>query len=324
MCPNRRIAVLITILIFIAIASVLNAADPDNWFDVKAYREQLSGKDNAEHVISLNVDTIWIELRQRENTYWIYNYNPSTKFEVYVYSTVDLGGFSLGFAMNRRLAYIDTAYLSPIFSEFSHAGAFYANDRVFYDNDTVSYVLFGAVDTMLSHIDARDTFYLGTCEFSIREDMLNPWFEEPIPFWFDSAFIPPGGDFILVSWNGEALLPTVFNTDTLLVRMGGAVDDMEINRVPSMYELRQNYPNPFNPSTTIEFFVKTQSFVQLDIYNILGHKVRALVNEPLEPGWQTVQWDGLDDIGDRAASGIYFYQLKIGDYMESKKMILVK
>jgi uncharacterized delta-60 repeat protein len=93
---------------------------------------------------------------------------------------------------------------------------------------------------------------------------------------------------------------------------------------PSEFELSQNYPNPFNPSTKIEFNLVKSGFVTLQIYDILGRKVRTLVSEELSSGYKSVIWDGKNEEGDAVASGVYFYQLKVGDFSEPKKMLLLK
>ena len=95
--------------------------------------------------------------------------------------------------------------------------------------------------------------------------------------------------------------------------------------------LLQNYPNPFNPYTTICFAVHRERNTvnspipaTLKIYNIKGQVVRRLVDQDLKPGVYVVIWDGKDNRGHEVATGIYFYQLKIRDYTESKKMLLLK
>jgi len=95
------------------------------------------------------------------------------------------------------------------------------------------------------------------------------------------------------------------------------------------FTLGQNYPNPFNPTTTIQFRVWSLEFggpihTTLIIYNILGQKVRGLVDEKKLPGNYQVIWDGKDQKGNEVSSGIYFYQLKAGDYKETKKMSLLR
>jgi len=93
---------------------------------------------------------------------------------------------------------------------------------------------------------------------------------------------------------------------------------------PDEFELSQNYPNPFNPSTTIDYTVEKDGFVNLTIYNILGQKVRVLVNEERKKGSYSVRWNGRDDERGKLPNGVYFYVLKTGDYTSSKKMILLK
>ncbi len=88
--------------------------------------------------------------------------------------------------------------------------------------------------------------------------------------------------------------------------------------------LKGCYPNPFNPATTISFSIKEKTPVELIIYNILGQKVRTLVNQPLEKGEHSVVWNGTDNKGRPVASGIYFYRMKAGKYTETQKMILKK
>jgi hypothetical protein len=100
-----------------------------------------------------------------------------------------------------------------------------------------------------------------------------------------------------------------------------AVTDVEdeISSIPGRFELLQNYPNPFNPSTTIGFNVPDQGNVSLIVYNILGIEVRTLVNEVMQPGFHTIRFDASD-----LASGIYFYELKMKNQIETKKMTFLK
>jgi len=92
---------------------------------------------------------------------------------------------------------------------------------------------------------------------------------------------------------------------------------------PSNFNLGQNYPNPFNPSTTIPFSLNDAGFVNLSIYNITGQKDRTLVDNYHSIGSRTVTWNGLDDSGKSAAAGLYIYQLRFGDTVESRKMLLI-
>jgi hypothetical protein len=104
----------------------------------------------------------------------------------------------------------------------------------------------------------------------------------------------------------------------------GVEDETGDRERPSEFELSQNYPNPFNPTTKIEFTLAKSGFVTLQIYDVLGRKVRTLVSEELSAGYKSVIWDGKNEDGDDVASGVYFYQLKVGDFSEPKKMLLLK
>jgi len=100
--------------------------------------------------------------------------------------------------------------------------------------------------------------------------------------------------------------------------------------LPKLFSLGQNYPNPFNPTTTIRFEIGIgggpQQSVQtsLRVYNILGQRVKTLVDEPKSPGIYYQTWDGKDEQGDKVSSGVYFYQLRAGGYNQTKKMVLLK
>jgi photosystem II stability/assembly factor-like uncharacterized protein len=97
------------------------------------------------------------------------------------------------------------------------------------------------------------------------------------------------------------------------------VDERNNKIYPSKFELSQNYPNPFNPSTNIEFTLPKSEFTTLKVFNTLGQKVATLVSKKLNQRNHTYTFDGRN-----LASGIYYYQLVAGDYMEVKKMILLK
>ncbi len=111
--------------------------------------------------------------------------------------------------------------------------------------------------------------------------------------------------------------------DFMMDRIPTDTDD-DPNIVPSQFSLAQNYPNPFNPNTTIAFTLPRRSEVSVDIYNILGQKVNALLNQPMDAGVHKINWDGKDGSGKTVASGIYFYRIWTDDYTEAKKMILLK
>jgi len=93
---------------------------------------------------------------------------------------------------------------------------------------------------------------------------------------------------------------------------------------PAEFALEQNYPNPFNPMTTIDYQVNKTGNVQLTVFNVLGEKVKTLVNEHKNVGSYSISWNGTDENGKNMSSGIYFYTLKKGPNISMKKMVLIK
>ena len=91
------------------------------------------------------------------------------------------------------------------------------------------------------------------------------------------------------------------------------------NEVPEQFVLSQNYPNPFNPSTAIKFDIPKSSPVKLSVFDVTGREIEVLVNENLSAGSYSVSWDA-----GKVSSGIYFYRLTAGDFVQTKKMMLIK
>jgi hypothetical protein len=112
--------------------------------------------------------------------------------------------------------------------------------------------------------------------------------------------------------------------DLVYTVVSGVNDNPESSLLPTEFALEQNYPNPFNPKTQIRFDLPQRSHVALSIYNVLGQEVAKIWNGDLNAGSHALEWDGNDASGNQAASGIYFYRLKAGDFVDSKKMILLK
>ncbi len=132
-------------------------------------------------------------------------------------------------------------------------------------------------------------------------------------------------------WNLEDLhaVAIIQDWDSLEILQAAQVNLYPTNvndpAVPAEISLHQNFPNPFNPSTTISFSIaQTSSFVNLEIFNTKGQKVKTLVNERFSSGQHSIIWNGTDDNGNPVSSGIYFYKLRAGRYASTKKMILMK
>ena len=114
------------------------------------------------------------------------------------------------------------------------------------------------------------------------------------------------------------------DVNTQILVSGETTDNDDNNVEPLVTVLKGNYPNPFNPITFINFSIETEGKVQIDVYNILGQKVKTLVNEHLQSGSHQIKWNGKDDSNNSVASGVYFYKMKNGRYTSTKKMLMLK
>ncbi len=94
--------------------------------------------------------------------------------------------------------------------------------------------------------------------------------------------------------------------------------------MPENFNLFPNYPNPFNTITLLRYQLPVQSHVNIDIYNVLGRRIRTIIDEIKEAGFYTVTWDGLDNDGVPVVSGLYFYQMRAGSFKTTRKMTVVR
>jgi len=109
--------------------------------------------------------------------------------------------------------------------------------------------------------------------------------------------------------------------------VSGDITGFTLNKVPEIpltYSVSQNYPNPFNPTTTIRYELPEYSHVSIIIYDLMGRRMTTLVNEPEEPGYKTIVWDGTDSFGKQVSAGVYLYQIRAGNYTRVRKMALLK
>jgi hypothetical protein len=134
----------------------------------------------------------------------------------------------------------------------------------------------------------------------------------------------------------EGIMNTLQSTRLLLGDDGNILDaHAAVNKVISnvadastpilrTFYLNHNYPNPFNPTTTIEYVLPKNSYVEIQIIDILGQHVRTLVAEEKNAGSHQVTWNGLDDAGNRVASGVYLYRMTAEGYTETRKLLLIR
>lgn len=133
------------------------------------------------------------------------------------------------------------------------------------------------------------------------------------------------GDGTVVGSTGKKSVSGLGYTKTMVT----SVDDNSGSQAPKEFALNQNYPNPFNPSTSIEFSLPRNADVQINVFNILGQKVRTLLNTQKSAGTHNVIWNADDEYGNKVSSGIYFYELRAtsdngADFVQMRKMVLLK
>ena len=102
------------------------------------------------------------------------------------------------------------------------------------------------------------------------------------------------------------------------------VSSQSNNTTPIEFALQQNYPNPFNPVTKLRYTIPKKSHVEIIIYDMLGRQVKTLINQTQDAGYRSVTWDATNDYGKPMSAGIYLYQIQVGEYKQTKKMILLK
>jgi len=111
---------------------------------------------------------------------------------------------------------------------------------------------------------------------------------------------------------------------TLGVNASAAVLSINGELLPEVFSLHQNYPNPFNPVTKLRYDLPENGLVTIIIYDMLGRQVKTLINQTQDAGYRSVIWDATNDYGKPVSAGIYLYQIQAGEYMRTKKMVLLK
>ena len=126
-----------------------------------------------------------------------------------------------------------------------------------------------------------------------------------------------GQGFVGTIQQGNTRIESGFFADTSMRRT--IISTVKEQWVPITYLLSQNFPNPFNPSTTISFSFPTRSFVSLKVIDLLGREVATIVSEEMSAGNYSRQWNA-----NGFSSGVYFYRLQAGSFIETKKLILLR
>ena len=175
------------------------------------------------------------------------------------------------------------------------------------------------LDVQSLMINTSDHIFAGTYGGGVYHSENNGDSWNPINMGLTNPFvlaltISPSGHLFAGTW-GNGIFCSIQSTTPVEEIEGG---------LPRSYVLQQNYPNPFNPETVIYYLLPKQTELRLEIYNIAGQLVRTLVEERQPAGYYSANWNGKDEFGREVASGIYFYNLRTKDFVQTRKMLLVR
>ncbi|MCL2064552.1 MAG: T9SS type A sorting domain-containing protein [Candidatus Cloacimonetes bacterium] len=196
----------------------------------------------------------------------------------------------LGSPQNLEGIYHDQSEETDHFVELSwdvpvHDNAFLSGYRVFRNNE----ILANTQNSVLTYID--------------RNIELDTTYSYHIVAYYDVGFSRPSNEYVVTT---------------------GIVTEVDTTIIPLETKLGMNFPNPFNPTTTIYFDLHKPSSVLLDVFNIRGQMIKTLVDTNLQIGRHTIQWDGHDEAGVSVSSGVYFYRLQTEEFVDIKRMVLMK
>jgi len=153
------------------------------------------------------------------------------------------------------------------------------------------------------------------------------------PVIFRAANLPAGsaggGKWMLEEIAaGESVARHLLAANKTIIIRDSRVTEVKLSREsggpPSRFALEQNYPNPFNPGTTIRFGLLQPARVSLAVYNLLGERIRTLVNGQVSAGFHEIAWDGRDEAGRSVSSGVYLYRLETEGFSKAVKMLLLR
>jgi len=97
-----------------------------------------------------------------------------------------------------------------------------------------------------------------------------------------------------------------------------------VSQLPKKFNLYPAYPNPFNPVTTLRYDLPEDALINVTIYDMMGRRIKILVNGPQSAGYRSVIWDATNDYGKPVSAGIYLYKIQVGEFTQTKKMVLLK
>ena len=171
---------------------------------------------------------------------------------------------------------------------------------------TITLDYFGTSYTNEYENIADTTYGISAYEYAILMTNLN------LPQWdIDYTIEAFDGEYTIMSDDGEF----VFENTSLSIENG---------ILPKEFALHQNYPNPFNPTTQIHYDLPESEFVSIIIYDVIGRKIKSLININQEAGYRSIAWNATNDLGQPVSNGMYIYTIQAGEFRQTNKMVLLK
>jgi hypothetical protein len=141
--------------------------------------------------------------------------------------------------------------------------------------------------------------------------------------WIDLRLL--SYEFVILDVNGASCefgLDDIYWDDGVTINI--IEDEFAENLTPTKFSLQNSFPNPFNPVTTIRYDLPENSYVNVTVYDMLGRKVRTLVNTTQDAGYKSVLWNATNNYGKPVSAGVYLYQIRAGEFVQTRKMVLLK
>mgnify|MGYP002822157689 FL=1 len=165
-------------------------------------------------------------------------------------------------------------------------------------------------------------------EIKVANTLINQWEELTFDFSSRIGVYPVVKDQIVIFPDFDLAGRTQDNIcyfDNISFSPSNSVGiDNRNETFPQGFALEQNFPNPFNPITTLRYDLPENSYVNVIIYDMLGREVKTLVNQTQDAGYKSVIWDATNDYGKPVSAGVYLYQIQAGEFVQTKKMVLLK
>jgi len=248
----------------------------------------------------------------------------NVELKLYVFNDSTVLGATAGFFWDNPNLHLDSARSSALTSSRFDGGTYlYRTDNIDSSNAARQFIFGGFAITSGGVSPATQSRLWATYYFTISD-----WTADD-SIVIDSTLVPPAGHLFFVVPDltappgGQQSFVPLWK-GKLVVRDRTRMPPLGPPQVPEDYFLGQNYPNPFNPGTQISFELPVGSHVTLTVYNILGQKVTTLVDEGMSAGRYVADWDGTSDGGRLVSSGVYLYKLEAGDFIKTRKMLLLK